>query len=143
MDEFENHTETIRDENRVILDRFEKYLKKKKLSKSTINKHVGNIDFFINDFLLYYEPIVAKEGSSQIGIFLGDWFIRKAMWASVTSIKQNITSIKKFYQFLLESGEITNDDFVELKEEIRECKDDWLENLRMYDDPNVDIEDIW
>lgn len=143
MDDFENQAESIRDQNRIILERFEKYLKNKKLSKSTINKHVGNIDFFINDFLLYYEPIAAKDGSSQVGSFLGNWFIRKAMWASVTSIKENITSIKKFYQFLLESGEITIEYFAELQEEIRECKDDWLENLRRYDDPTIDIENIW
>ena len=65
------------------------------------------------------------------------------MWASVTSIKENITSIKKFYQFMYEIDEIEKDDLFELREEIKECKDDWLENLRMYDNPSIDIEDIW
>ncbi len=143
MDEFENQVESIKDENRIILERFERYLGDKKLSKATIDKHVGNIDFFTNDFLLYYEPIAAKDGSSQVGCFLGDWFIRKAMWASVTSIKENITSIKKFYQFMLEIGEIDNDEFAELKEEIKECKDDWIKKVRMYDNPDIDIEEIW
>jgi len=143
MDEFEVQTESIRDDNRIILERFEKYLKNKKLTQSTIDKHIGNIDFFINDFLLYYEPVAAKDGSSQVGYFLGDWFIRKAMWASVSSVKGNIASIKKFYQFMFETGEIEKDDFVELQEEIRENKDSWLENLRRYDDPDIDIEDIW
>ncbi|MGB3225288.1 MAG: hypothetical protein WBB23_21030 [Desulforhopalus sp.] len=143
MDEFEKQVESIRDENSIILERFESYLGDKKLSKSTIDKHVGNIEFFTNDFLLYYEPIAAKDGSSQVGCFLGDWFIRKAMWASVTSIRENITSIKKFYQFMLEIGEIDNDEFAELKEEIKECKDDWIEKVRMYDNPEIDIEEIW
>lgn len=90
---------------------------------------VGNVDFFINDYLLYYEPISAKNGSSQVGCFLGDWFIRKAIWASVTSVRENIASFKKFYKFMFEIGEISKGDLVELEEEIKECKEDWLENL--------------
>lgn len=143
MDEYEKQIESIKEENRIILDRFEMYLRNKKLSKSTIDKHVGNVEFFINDFLLYYEPIAAKDGSSQVGCFLGDWFIRKAMWASVTSIKENIASIKKFYQFMCELDEITKDDLSELNEEIKDGKEDWLENLRKYDNPDIDINDIW
>jgi hypothetical protein len=143
MDELDNNLDTIKNENKILLDRFEEYLRNKKLSRTSIDKHIGNVDFFINDFLLHYEPIAAKDGSSQVGCFLGDWFIRKAMWASVTSIRENITSFKKFYQFMFEIDEIPKDDLVELEEEIKECKDDWLENLRKYDDPDVDLEDIW
>ncbi|MGW8159739.1 MAG: recombinase [Desulfoprunum sp.] len=143
MDKVDNSLDKIKNENKILLDRFEKYLTNKKLSRVSIDKHIGNADFFINDFLLYYEPITAKDGSSQVGCFLGDWFIRKAMWASVTSIKENITSLKKFYQFMFEIGEIPKDDLFELEEEIKECKDDWFENLRKYDDPDVDLEDIW
>lgn len=29
------------------------------------------------------------------------------------------------------------------KKRFKECKDDWLENLRKYDDPDVDLKDIW
>lgn len=143
MEEFDKKLRSIENENKIILERFEINLKDKKLSKSTVDKHVGNIDFFINDYLLRYEPIPAKEGSDEVGFFLGDWFIRKAMWASVTSIKENITSMKKFYQFMYESGEIDKDDLFELLEEIKNCKDEWLENIKMYDNPNIDINDIW
>jgi len=143
MDEFDKQIDLIKDENRIILDRFERSLKDNNLSRSTIDKHVGNIDFFINDFLLYYEPVSARDGVSHAGYFLGNWFIRKAMWASVASIKENITSIKKFYQFMCEIDEITKDDLAELMEEIKECREDWLENIRMYDDPDIDLEDIW
>lgn len=143
MEEFDKKLRSIENENKIILERFEINLKDKKLSKSTVDKHVGNIDFFINDYLLRYEPIPAKEGSDEVGFFLGDWFIRKAMWASVTSIKENITSMKKFYQFMYESGKIDKDDLFELLEEIKNCKDEWLENIKMYDNPNIDINDIW
>jgi site-specific recombinase XerD len=143
MEDFEKQVQIIQKVNTFILARFQTYLNDKKLSKSTINKHVENIDFFINDYLLRYEPTPAKEGSSHIGFFLGNWFIRKAMWASVTSIKENITSMKKFYQFMYENGEIEKYDIVELKEEIKNCKEEWFENIRMYDNPNIDLDDIW
>ena len=104
MEDFEKKVQVIQKENKFILEKFKRYLTSKKLSKSTIEKHVGNIDFFINDYLLRYDAVPAREGSNEIGFFLGNWFIRKAMWASVASIKENITSMKKFYQFMYENG---------------------------------------
>ncbi len=44
---------------------------------------------------------------------------------------------------MYESGEIDKDELFELKEEIKNCKDEWLENIRMYDSPNIDLDDIW
>lgn len=44
---------------------------------------------------------------------------------------------------MYESGEIDEDELFELKEEIKNCKDEWLENIRMYDNPNIDLDDIW
>ncbi len=143
MEDFEKKVQVVQKENKFILEKFKRYLVGKKLTKKTIEKHVWNIDFFINDYLLRYDITQAKDGSSQIGFFLGNWFIRKAMWASVTSIKENITSMKKFYQFMYENGEISKDDLLELKEEIKNCKDEWFKNIRLYDNPNVDLEDIW
>lgn len=143
MGDFEKKVQAIRKDNKFILERFKTYLRDKKLSKATIDKHLGNIDFFINDYLLYHQPTLAKEGSEVVGCFLGNWFIRKAMWASVTSINENITSIKKFYQFMYEIGEIEKDDLFELNEEVKNCKNEWIKNIKMYDNPNIDIEDIW
>jgi hypothetical protein len=69
---------------------------------------VDNVGFYINEFLLQDDDdlISPEDGLSHIGWFLGDWFIRKAMWASKTSIKGNAASFKKFYAFLLEQGRI-------------------------------------
>ena len=129
--------------NSIVLAGFRKYLEAKNLSDKTINKHTSNIDFYINEFLLYYEPIEPKEGIRQIGFFLGYWFIRKAMWASVTSIRENITSLKHFYTFLLLERKIKQHELDEMKREIKECKDDWLKTLKQFDDPDIGIDDIW
>ena len=146
MDEYEIYEiecKKIRKENRKLLNSFRKYLGSKKLSKKTVDKHVSNIDFYINEFLLYEEPSKAKEGVNKLDYFLGYWFIRKAMWASVTSIKENITSLKHFYTYMHTIDEIDLEKLNAMKEEIKESKDKWLETIRKYDDPDTDFEDIW
>lgn len=79
MNEFDMRVEEIRKHNSFLLERFEKKLKDKKMTKSTLDRHVENVDFYINDSLLYCEPSSAKEGTSRVGYFLGDLFKRKAM----------------------------------------------------------------
>lgn len=142
-DEYEAECEKIREENQIILNGFRKHLESKKASKKTIDKHTSNIDFYINEFLLYEEPLRPATGVNSLNYFLGDWFIRKAMWASVTSIKEYIASLKKFYTYMCENGDIEIDDLLDMKEEIKECKGEWLEALQKYDDPSTSIEDIW
>ncbi len=40
-------------------------------------------------------------------------------------------------------GQVSNDELFDLKEEIKENKDEWLETFQKYDDPDVDIQDVW
>ncbi|MGL1931932.1 MAG: hypothetical protein OCC45_09245 [Desulfotalea sp.] len=144
MSERETKIDEIKVNNQLLLEQFRDHLETNRLSTSTINKHVGNIEFYINDFLLYFEELqLAKEGYYQVNYFLGDWFIRKAMWASVSSIKSNITSLKKFYQFMYEIGEIKKEDLDDLKVEIKEGKNEWIETCKNYDNPDIDMEDVW
>jgi site-specific recombinase XerD len=142
-EEYEAECEKRKEENQIFLTGFEGYLKDKNLSQKTIDKHLGNIDFFINEFLLYEGPKEASDGVSEVSYFLGFWFIRKAMWASVTSIKENIAGLKHFYSYMHTIGQVTSDELAELKETIKEEKEEWIETLRKYDDPDFDMEDVW
>ncbi len=139
----ETDVDTMRRENSMILDVFRSYLESRNLSEKTVNKHCSNVEFYINEFLLYEELLGPGDGVREVGSFLGDWFIRKAMWASVTSIKENITSLKHFYTFLSLLGEIEEHELAEMKKLIKESKADWIETLQKYDDPNVSMDDIW
>lgn len=143
MDEYEKwekDCKLIRQQNKKILDDFAEWLEKSGIKDTTINKHYRNVDFYINEFLLYEDAIQAKEGASSVGMFLGYWFIRKAMWSSVAAIKQNAASLKKFYQFMLERNEIEVYEFEEFKKTIKESMPDWLNRMERYDD--IDLEDI-
>jgi site-specific recombinase XerD len=147
MDSYEQYEQDcarIRKDNEIILADFRKWLSAKELSSKTIESHLENIDFYINEFLLYEEATDASEGVCQIDLFLGFWFIKKAMWASKNSIKSNASSIKKFYEFMLENDQIDEEKYNELKEEIKTNMQDWLDTMDRYDDPEIeDMEEIW
>ena len=144
MNDFEKYEEDckkIKKANEQLLDEFDAWLKLSGLSPNTINNHVSNIDFYINDYLLYEDAIEAKYGALAVGMFLGYWFIRKAMWANRSSIKGNAASLKKFYSFMQEKGMIDKEDLAALKQRIKEDMPEWLATLQRYDD--LSIEDVW
>ena len=123
MDDYEQYEyecKRIRSDNQKLLEDFSKWLSQRNLSIATIDRHVGNIDFYINEFLLYEDAYEAKGGLHSIGRFLGDWFIRKATWASEAAIKQNAASLKKFYQFLSEKGEVDTESLQDMKDRIKD-----------------------
>ena len=143
-EEFERRCKKIREENAVLLKEFKRWLQEKGLSDKTIRKHVSNTEFYINHCLCYDDPPqTAAEGVGSINYFLGYWFIRKAIWASPASIRENAASLKKFYAFMAEMGYIKKDDFEELRKDIKEGLPEWLSTVSRYDDPNVNSEEVW
>ena len=142
-EEYERQCDLIREENVALLDAFESWILDNGLSASTARKHKENIDFYINEFLLYDEPKRAIEGVDQIGLFLGYWFIRKAMWANETSIRSNAASLKKFYDFLKERGEVKSEAVKDMKARIKEDLPEWIATVKRYDDPSIGVEDVW
>jgi site-specific recombinase XerD len=140
-DRYEEDCKMIRNDNEKLLHEFEAWLNASGLSEKTINNHLSNIDFYINEFLLYEDPIKAKNGVGAVDMFLGYWFIKKAMWASQASIKSNATSLKKFYTFMYEKGLVEKESLSDLKETIKEEMPEWLATLGRYDDPS--IEEVW
>ncbi len=138
--EWEKLIEKAKKHNNRILIEFEKYLKTKSLKSNTIKKHIDNVEFFANDYLLRYEIIPIEKGFLEIGGFLGDYFIRKASWASKYTVQNNIASFKKFYTFLNEIGKISKAELNEMMELIKDEKEDWISEVENYWN---DIEDDW
>ena len=136
-EEYEKACEKIRKSNEKLLARFENWLVKKNLRQKSIDKHIENIEFYINDYLLYEDVYEPEEGVSSVNMFLGYWFIRKAMWASETSIKSNASSLKKFYSFMVEIGRVDKEELDEMKLTIKENMADWISTLMRYDDPSI------
>jgi site-specific recombinase XerD len=143
-EQYEIECERIRESNGKLLADFEDWLRESNLADQTISKHVENIDFYINEYLLYEDAVEPQDGVSDVSMFLGYWFIRKAMWASASSIKSNAASLKKFYTFLHDRGAVSQDDLDSLKETIKEEMPEWLATLARYNDPSItDMGEVW
>jgi hypothetical protein len=141
---YERDCKRIRKGNSKLIDEFADWLASKGLSETTIRRHCDNIDFYVNEFLVYEDAVRPEDGVHMVGMFLGYWFIRKAMWASKGSIKSNAASLKKFYGFMRENGRIQQEDLADIKERIKEDMPEWLATLARYDDPDIDEPaEIW
>ena len=143
-DKYEKNCKKIRKENKNLLDDFKSWLFEKGLKDKTVNNHISNIDFYINEFLLYEDAVKAKDGTNAIGMFLGYWFIKKAMWSSPAQIKSNATSLKKFYTFMYEKRKISKEDLQDMKNIIKEDMPEWIATMKRYDDPSIeDMGEVW
>lgn len=142
--EYERACKRIKEDNAKLLADFNQWLSKEGLAKKTVRRHVDNTEFYINTFLLNDDAIPAKDGASHISMFLGYWFIRKAMWASPGAIRENAASLKKFYTFMHEQGHIDADELQDVKATIKEEMPEWVATVERYDDPDItDPEEIW
>jgi site-specific recombinase XerD len=143
-EQYEAECERIRRSNEKLLDDFEGWLRNKNLTAKTIRRHSENVDFYINEYLLYDDATEPQEGVGSVSMFLGYWFIKKAMWASAASIKGNAASLKKFYTFLHERESVSKEELDDLKETIEEEMPEWLATLERYDDPSItDMGEVW
>lgn len=121
---YEQRLQAIRACNYPLLKAFEQWLEQKGLTDETIITHVGNLHLF-GEYLVYYEPLkrLDEAKAGDVWMFLADWFPRKALWASRSSVKAYCASFKKFFLWLGETGhaspEIVADVISTLKEERR------------------------
>ncbi|PSW27704.1 hypothetical protein C9J21_21155 [Photobacterium phosphoreum] len=125
-DDFEPEIKKQRKINKKILFEFENSMIHEGLSNKTITSHMSNVDFYINEYLQYYDAKSVLLGIDALDEFFMDWFPRKAMWNSQSHVKSNITSLKKFYNFMSSRGIVAPKDLNKLKLIIKENKENWL-----------------
>jgi len=103
---YEQRVQVIQLANQPILDGFENWLLQAGLSKQTITDHVDNMRFFARYLLLYASSPCRLDEATEGNVydFLEDWFPRKALWASVSSMKVYLASFKKFFTWMGATG---------------------------------------
>ena len=134
IDEYERECEEVRKVNEKLLELFEEDLSG--LSNKTVRKHVENVDFYINEFLLYEEPLSFEHGITKVDDFLGNFFIRKCMWSTPGTIKTTAASIKKFYKSMLDHGKIAKKDYTYLCDMIKSGMPIWQEDCAQFNNPD-------
>jgi len=132
--------EAISLENEQLLEGFHAWLTNRGLSDATIYRHMDNVNFFLDFYLLNYCGKRAVDGVIDIWSFQGDWFIRKAMWSSPTGIKSNAASFKKFYRYLEEDGIAEPGTYRDVCDMVKAGLPDWLKS---YDDYMNQSYDYW
>ena len=133
MDDYEKLQRKNIKRNKKFLNEFQNYLKNNNLTDKTINKHLNNVEFYLNTFLNYYDIVKMEDGIEKIYDYLCDFFIRKCTWSSKAAIKENAASIKKFYKCMSELNHIKKEDYEKLCEIIKDNMDIWLENMDDYE----------
>ena len=125
---YDTQVQAIQAYNQPILDGFRAWLEQSGLAEKTVKSHVENIDFF-TEYLVYYEPLekLDEADGSDVWMFLSDWFPRKAMWSSVTSVKSYIASFKKFFQWMGETGRVSPETVADVLDTLKEGRDEFLE----------------
>ena len=103
---YEQRVQAIQGANQPILDGFEHWLKQAGLSEQTIKDHVDNMRLFSRYQLWYGYSLRRLDEATEGDVydFLEDWFPRKALWASVASMKVYLASFKKFFTWMEASG---------------------------------------
>jgi len=130
---YDEQVQAIRAYNQPILDGFRTWLEQSGLAEKTVRNHVENIDFF-TEYLVYYEPLekLDEADGSDVWMFLSDWFPRKALWSSVSSVKSYMASFKKFFQWMGETGRVTPETVEDVLSTLKEGRDEFLASVEDY-----------
>ena len=132
-EEYEMQCKQQQEKNNSYLGIFERDLMVVGLTHKTISKHVSNVDFYINDYLLREDPLELQEGcGSSIDMFLGYFFIHKCMWSTPGTIKTTAASIKKFYKCMNEHGYVSKEEYNYLCTIIKENMEIWQDDCAAF-----------
>ena len=127
-DDYDKEVEAICAENQPILDSFQAWLQESGLSQKTVTSHIGNIAFFA-EYLVYYDQIkrLDEANSGDVGMFLSDWFPRKALWASVNTVKSYLASFRKFFKWMGETDCVSSEIAAAVLIMLKEDRDEFLQ----------------
>lgn len=125
--DYEEAVELVKKRNEKYLDIFLEELKSKGITPKTIENHMSNVEFYINDYLCHYDAQDLEKGLNSLDDFFGYFFIKKCAWSTPSSIKSTAASLKKFYKCMAEHGFIDMDDYRDFAEEIKDNMAFWQE----------------
>ncbi len=124
---YETQFELMEKNNQKYFDLFEKQMRKEGLSEKTIKRHLINSKFYVNDFINHYEVYDMKKGCYELDTYFGPYYKNLRPDFTPYTLNENIASIKKFYKTMHKYNFISDDDYKELIDTIRMCKDEWQE----------------
>ena len=71
-DQYLEECKKIKERNYLLLDLFKDDLIQSGLKDKTISRHLSNVEFYINEFLLYTDAYPMEEGLNMLDDYLGN-----------------------------------------------------------------------
>ncbi len=141
MLDMERDVNEIVEKNNEYLEVFAQYLEENGLKDKTISRHLWNVSFYLNDFLAYYNNLTMEEGTQfeNLDDFFGDFFVRKCMWSTPETVKQNIAGLNKFYKCMSINGYIPLEIYENYTTAIKESKEFWIDFCEDYNEPSMNM----
>lgn len=132
LDDYDLQCEKMTEYNNQLLEMWADEMKNNGLKDNTIDRHLFNVDTFINLFLLSYDVKPMERGVSELDTFFGYWFIHKCVWSTPATVKSTATSIKKFYKSMMEHGKISADDYQFVCSDINLHMKEWQHSCALF-----------
>lgn len=142
QDEWASTTEEMvaQERNIELLDIFERWLREHDLSARTIQRHRDNVGRFGERYLAHEGgsvevPCSADEAApADVHQFLADWLLYEGEWPPVEAVKSHITSLRKFYICLKETGEMPAEEIDEILDLLQDDPAYYLELARDFEE---------
>lgn len=101
------------------------------LAPKTVKRHLQNVDFFLNTYLVLDEahPLTMEDGVNTIDDFLGYFLENKTCFADSTK-RSFVTSLRKFYKSMAKHGKITHEQYEDVVESLRDGCAEYSELLK-------------
>lgn len=112
-------TENFNQQNSSYLHLFEADLHG--FAPRTIKRHLQNMDFFLNTYLVFDEacPLTMEEGVNAIDDFLG-YFLEEKTYFTDSTKRSFVTSLRKFYKSMAKYGKITPEQYEDVVESLQD-----------------------
>ena len=122
-------TENFNQQNSSYLHLFEADLHG--FAPRTIKRHLQNMDFFLNTYLVFDEacPLTMEEGVNAIDDFLG-YFLEEKTYFTDSTKRSFVTSLRKFYKSMAKHGKITPEQYDDVVESLHDGSAEYRELLK-------------
>lgn len=127
--DYENQRKVICKQNSSYLQLFEADLHG--LAHKSIKRHLQNVDFFLNTYLLFDEanPLSMQDGVNAIDDFLG-YFLEEKTYFTDSTKRSFVTSLRKFYKSMAKHGKISAEEYNEVEDALKFGSAEYRELLK-------------
>lgn len=134
---FDVSFEDLETENDQYLAAFDAALSQEKTTDKTKNKHYSNAHLFVVDFLTHKIGAAVPEGTEWLDEFFLEFFTIKCMWSTEATMKEMITSIRKFYKAMHQTEKIDKSTLDAILKILKEEKANWIQTVNEFNHSDV------